>query len=162
MKPVWLAASLLVAMIIPGQAAMNAKMREYVLNPMYSSMVSFGIGALSCFLITAFTVWRGEAGNWRGAVHAPWWAWCGGLVGVAFVTIALLAVPRLGAGTFSAAILAGQLLGALALDHFGWLGLPQNSLTPARIGGALLLLAGVWLILDPAPLKTLWRIVTIS
>ncbi|NOT61233.1 MAG: DMT family transporter [Acidobacteria bacterium] len=146
MKLTWLAISLIVALIIPGQAAMNAKMREFVLNPMYSSMVSFSVGALSCVLLMFFTMWRGEEGNWRGAANAPWWAWCGGLVGMAFVTIALLAVPRLGAASFSSAILAGQLIGALALDHFGWLGLPQNQITPTRLSGALLLLAGIWLV----------------
>ena len=40
----------------------------------------------------------------------------------------------------------GQLGAALALDTFGWLGLPRLPLSPTRILGALLLLAGVLLI----------------
>ncbi len=154
MKLTWLAISLIVAMIIPGQAAMNAKMREFVLNPTYSSLISFGIGALSCALLMFITVWRGDEGNWRGATQAPWWAWCGGLVGLAFVTIALLAVPRLGASTFSATVIAGQLIGALALDHFGWLSMPQQPISPTRIAGALLLIAGVLLMTNEATRTT--------
>jgi transporter family-2 protein len=145
MKLGWLVIVFIVALIIPGQAAMNAKLREYVVNPMYSSMVSFAVGALSCSLLMALTMWQGQEGNWRGGWEAPWWAWCGGLVGMAFVTVAILSVPRLGSATFTATVVTGQLIGSLLLDHFGWLGLPQNQVTPARIGGALLLLAGVWL-----------------
>ncbi len=145
MKIGWLIAALLAATIIPAQAAMNAKMREFVVNPMYSAMINFSVGALMGLIVTAVTIWRGEPGNWRGVAQAPWWAWGGGVVGMIFVTIALLVVPRIGSATFSAVIVAGQLIGALLLDHYGWLGLPQSSITPTRISGALLLLAGVWL-----------------
>jgi bacterial/archaeal transporter family-2 protein len=145
MKIGWLLAALFIALIIPAQAAMNAKMREFVLNPMYSAMINFSVGALLGVIVTSVTVWLGLPGNWRGVTQAPWWAWGGGLVGMTFVTIALLSVPRLGTATFSAVIVAGQLIGALILDHYGWLGVPQNSVTPARLAGALLLLAGVLL-----------------
>ena len=145
MKISWLIGALLAAMIIPAQAAMNAKMREFVVNPMYSAMINFSVGALMGLIVTAITVYLGQSGNWRGVTQAPWWAWGGGVVGMIFVTIALLAVPRIGSATFSAVIVAGQLIGALILDHYGWLGLPQNSITSARVSGALLLQAGVWL-----------------
>ena len=145
MKIGWLIAALLAALIIPAQSAMNAKMREFVLNPMYSSMLNFSVGALAGITATALTLWLGQPGHWRAALQAPWWAWCGGLVGMIFVTVAILAVPRVGAATFSTTVIAGQLIGALILDHYGWLGLPQNPLNSSRLGGALLLMAGVWL-----------------
>jgi transporter family-2 protein len=145
MKLGWLCMALMISLIIPAQAAMNAKMREFVLNPMYSSMINFSVGAVAGIVLTAISLWLGQSSHWRGAAQAPWWAWCGGLVGMGFVTIAVLAVPRLGSATFTVTVIAGQLLGALALDHFGLLGLPQHTVSSSRLGGALLLLAGVWL-----------------
>lgn len=145
MKLGWLCAALLGALIIPAQAAMNAKMREFVFNPMYSSLINFSVGAIAGLLVTGLTLWLGQQSSWRGALHAPWWAWCGGLVGMIFVTIAVLAVPRIGSASFTVVAIAGQMIGALALDHFGLLGLPQNSINASRVSGALLLMAGVWL-----------------
>jgi transporter family-2 protein len=147
MKFFWMSITLLVALIIPAQAAMNAKMRTFVLNPMYSTFVSFGIGMLSALVAVGISRCFGQEGDWRAVWQAPWWAWCGGIVGMVFVTLAILAVPRIGAASFSAIAIAGQLIGALVLDHFGLLGLEQNSINASRFGGALLLLAGVWLML---------------
>ncbi len=41
MKFGWLTLSLAVGLIIPLQQAMNAKMRTFVVNPMYASLVNF-------------------------------------------------------------------------------------------------------------------------
>jgi len=38
------------------------------------------------------------------------------------------------------------MLGSLAFDHFGLLGLPQHSAGPIRLAGAILLILGVILI----------------
>jgi transporter family-2 protein len=38
------------------------------------------------------------------------------------------------------------MLGALAFDHFALLGVPENPISPARLIGAALLVAGVILI----------------
>jgi len=46
----------------------------------------------------------------------------------------------------TALILAGQVLVSLLMDDGGWLGLPVRELTPTRIGGALLVVAGVVLV----------------
>jgi len=35
---------------------------------------------------------------------------------------------------------------ALVIDHFGWLGLPENPITWMRVAGIVLLAAGAWLI----------------
>jgi transporter family-2 protein len=55
-------------------------------------------------------------------------------------------LPRLGAATVLALIVVGQMLGALAFDHFGLLGLPQHPASLARLAGAAFLLFGVVLV----------------
>ena len=61
-------------------------------------------------------------------------------------TITFLA-PRLGVGTAIALIVAGQVVAALTIDHFGLLRSLTFPLTPARLVGAALMVVGVFLAL---------------
>jgi transporter family-2 protein len=79
---------------------------------------------------------------------APWWMHLGGAYGLAIIAGAAFLFPRLGAGPTMALLVAAQLATALALDHSGATGV-QLPLTPARIAGALLLVAGAILVLWP-------------
>jgi transporter family-2 protein len=80
--------------------------------------------------------------------EVPWWAWSGGLFGGAFILLAILLLPTLGAATLFALVIAGQVLAAITLDHFGALGLTPHPISTARLAGAVLLIAGVALMRD--------------
>jgi transporter family-2 protein len=58
----------------------------------------------------------------------------------------LVLAQRLGAGTLFALVIAGNMLMSVALDHFGWLGLPMHQANPIRLFGLSLLVIGVILI----------------
>jgi transporter family-2 protein len=146
MKIGWVTAVLLSGMMLPVQAAVNSKMRTFVVNPIYSALISFLIGTTVLLVLGGLMASQGQAGNVRGAFGAPWWAWIGGALGALFVTMAILAVPRIGAAGYSAAIITGQLVGALLVDHYGWFGLNKTQITPSKMAGAALLLLSVWLI----------------
>jgi hypothetical protein len=49
---------------------------------------------------------------------APWYLFSGGVFGLAIVTCAAIAYPRLGAGTTATIAIASQLVTALVLDQF--------------------------------------------
>jgi len=76
----------------------------------------------------------------------PLWAWFGGVFGAFYVAISTIVAVELGATSLLVLALAGQLLMALVVDHYGWLGLPENPITWVRLLGVTLLGAGVWLI----------------
>ena len=84
------------------------------------------------------------AAGWIG--RAPYWHWTGGLLGATFVTSAVVLAPRLGAATLVAAVVAGQMVGSLLLDHYGVVGYPQHSLSIERVTGGMLVMTGVALI----------------
>jgi transporter family-2 protein len=63
-----------------------------------------------------------------------------------YVVASILLLPRLGAATVVAAIVLGQMLASAAFDHLGLFGLARHPMTPARLIGAGLLIAGVVLI----------------
>jgi hypothetical protein len=67
----------------------------------------------------------------------------GGLFGAIYIDISIFMLPKLGATTVVALIVLGQMVGSLAFDHFGILGVAQQSVTLARIAGVALILGGV-------------------
>ena len=69
------------------------------------------------------------------------------LLGAMYVASPTVLGPRLGAAALLAFTLAGQMLAALIVDHYGIIGFPQSPLTPSRVLGAALLVAGVLLIM---------------
>ena len=73
----------------------------------------------------------------RDALAAvPPWAWFGGLFGAFYVAISTIVAAELGATSLLALALAGQLVMALVVDHYGWLGLPENPITWVRLRGS--------------------------
>jgi bacterial/archaeal transporter family-2 protein len=126
------------------QVGINTTLRSALGAPALAALVSFLIGsvALVTYILLSGTTWPTRA-QWAGS---PWWAWFGGVLGAFYVLSTIMAGPRLGAAALLALIVLGQLVTSLLLDHFGWLGFPQHSLTPLRVLGALLLFGGMLLI----------------
>ena len=80
----------------------------------------------------------------RGGVE-PYYA-ITGLFGLAFIFGAAAIAPRIGVAAFLGATIAGQLIGAMALDQIGAFGAQAYVVNPTRLLGAGLLLAGVVLV----------------
>jgi bacterial/archaeal transporter family-2 protein len=102
--------------------------------------------AISAVVLGALVVALGEAGHVRQVPHIPPLYLTGGLMGAVLVSVSLVAVRTLGAGGVVAATVSGQLVVSALLDRFGVLGLDKIGLTPARLLGFALLLAGTALV----------------
>ena len=72
-----------------------------------------------------------------------WWNWIGGPLGALIVLAGALLSRQLGAAAFIALLIAGQLTMSVLLDHFALMGLEERSITPAKVVGILLVVAGV-------------------
>jgi transporter family-2 protein len=68
-----------------------------------------------------------------------------GAVGAGYVASTVAAAPRLGALNLFAAVIFGQLVCAVLLDHFGVL-YREHQLSAGRATGVVLLAAGVGLV----------------
>ncbi len=126
------------------QAPINAVLSGGVGHPLWATVISFSVGLIGLLLVGA--VIRAPLPVLSVAGALPWWAWIGGLMGAIYVASSIVVVPKLGAATLVALVVAGQMLTSLALDHFGAFGLQEQGLTVWRACGALLLIAGVVLI----------------
>ncbi|HKJ04221.1 MAG TPA: DMT family transporter [Geopsychrobacteraceae bacterium] len=137
---------LLIVIIAGGVAAaiqpvINARLaiRTGVLE---SATVSFAVGTL-VLLVLSLTV---SKGSFRGIVGAQPWEISGGLYGAFFVSLMILAVPRLGVTTVMAALIVAQLVTGLVFDHYGLMGVRMAPIDLKRIIGVVLLLLGTVLI----------------
>jgi len=126
------------------QVGMNATIGQALGSPLWASVVNFAVG-LVALLLVAFTIApRLQASS---LAQAPAWSWAGGLLGATYVASVTMLGPRIGALALLAFVLAGQLGSALLVDQFGWLGFPREPITPTRLLGAALLVAGALLVL---------------
>jgi transporter family-2 protein len=126
------------------QVGMNSQLRKVLGSAYSAALISFMVGTLALCAVVLGTRTALPSRDTLAAV--PAWAWVGGLCGAFYVAISTIVASELGATSLLALALAGQLLMALLMDHFGWLGLPENPITMVRLGGVVLLGAGVWLI----------------
>ncbi len=78
---------------------------------------------------------------------APWWSFSGGFIVAFYVFTITFLSPRLGVGTAIALVVAGQILAALTIDHFGLMRSLVFTLTPARVIGAALMILGAFVAL---------------
>ena len=140
----YLLLALIAGAMMPTQAATNNKMAAFVDSPILAAFISFFVGTVALFIYVLAT--GTPLGNLASAKNAPPIAWVGGFMGAFFVTAAVTLVPRLGVAMTFSLIIAGQMMVALVLDHFGFLGLEQRPVSMPRILGILLISGGVVLI----------------
>ena len=126
------------------QVGMNSQLRKVLQSANLAALVSFTVGTLA--LIALIFVMRTPMPARDTIAAVPVWAWLGGLLGAFYVATSTIVAAELGATTLLGLALAGQLATALVVDHFGWLGLPENPITWTRIAGVALVGAGVWLV----------------
>ena len=114
-----------VGLLLPVQTGVNAQLRTSLGHPIATALVSFGVGVVGlpvAVLWLRIPVPLAEA--WS---QSAWWQW-------------------LGAGTTIAAVVGGQMVASLMLDHFGWIGFPEHPISGLRLLGAGLVILGVALI----------------
>lgn len=137
--------TLVVGACLPLQAGINARLGREFGGPMVAALISLSIGAVSLLLVAlAMKAIPFSVGT--ALAKIPYWAWSGGFLGAIFVTLAATVAPKLGFSLFTGAIIAGQLIMSVLLDHFGVFGMERHPITLVRVIGIVLLFAGIWLL----------------
>jgi transporter family-2 protein len=115
-------------------------------DPVMAALVSFLVGT-AALLIYVLIFSKENAGIMDSLKDMSLYKWTGGLIGALYVTGVIIVAPRIGATNTAGLIVAGQILFALFLDHYGLLGFVRHSISYMRVAGALLLILGVFMIL---------------
>jgi transporter family-2 protein len=123
------------------QASANSRFRHNLDSREYAAF--FSICGTFATAVVVMLLLRPPAPAAEKFQQTEWWNWIGGPLGALIVLAGAALVSELGAALFIALVVGGQLLCSLVLDHFALLGLAQQSITPGRVLGALLVVAGV-------------------
>jgi transporter family-2 protein len=129
--------------LIALQAPINAGLGKAT-GGLPAALVSFAVGSVA---LAAIVVLSGKAGGLESTFDVSWYYLVGGLLGAVYVANALIAVSVIGAGGVAAATVTGQLTASVVIDRLGLFGLDEVALTPERLLGVVLLLAGTFLII---------------
>lgn len=133
----------LAGMVLPVQFAVNTQLRNAIGSPFTASAISFLVGTLALSLLV---ILMKQPIMWKQALSSPAWIWIGGLIGAFYVFATVILMPKLGAGTTVAWILAGQVIASIIIDHFGLFYVTTHAISFERIIGALLIIIGVILV----------------
>ncbi|MEM9328921.1 MAG: DMT family transporter [Bacteroidota bacterium] len=137
--------ALTAGIFVPLQTGANAFLTKGLGHGMLSTLIVFIVAALSSLMIVAFQ--RPALPSMSHLSTIPWYAWgVGGVLGTAYIFILIYTAPRLGMATVVGLVVLGQMLMAMLMDHFGWMGLSIHAFNWKRMAGALLMIAGLLII----------------
>ena len=84
------------------QQVLNGSLRTALGSPAWAGLVSYAGGLIT--MIVAVIALRERVPSWKTVVDVPWYAWSGGVFGAAFILLAILLLPSLGAATLFALV----------------------------------------------------------
>jgi bacterial/archaeal transporter family-2 protein len=124
------------------QPAANAALADHV-GDFGAAFVSIVITLIVAAIVLVIA---GHPGRLSGLGSASPVQLIGGVGGAAVVIVSLITVRTLGTGGVVALIVAAQLVIAIFIDRFGWFGIHQIGISPVRLVGLGLVIAGTALI----------------
>ncbi|HLP19994.1 MAG TPA: DMT family transporter [Chitinophagales bacterium] len=138
-------AALITGALIPIQAQTNAGFSRAIGSAQTTGLMVFvmGVIVMSLYvLVTATPLPKMEQ-----LTAAPWYSYLGGLIVPIYVISITLLVPRIGVGAAIGLIVTGQILCAVAIDHFGFFNAAIQKIDIRRTIGVVLMIAGVYFVM---------------
>ncbi len=124
------------------QLAMNGAAGATAENFRMANGLFWCIGAITALCIAATGY---EAGFWGRIRTVPLWYWAGGAMGGILLCVIAVLIVRMGAASFTAVVLAGQICGGLLIAHFGLMDTPVQHVSAVRLVGAIIMAIGATL-----------------
>jgi transporter family-2 protein len=134
----------LIGAFLPIQAALNGKMSKAFNGPFVAGFISFFVGTIGLMIFLAVT--KKLTFSSESFAQTTWWMWLPGVLGAIYIVGIIVLMPKLGVALSFGLVVAGQLIVALIMDHYGLLGTIVKQISIGRIVGVILLVAGVYLI----------------
>ncbi|MEL7161098.1 MAG: DMT family transporter [Bacteroidota bacterium] len=136
--------AVIVGVMLPVQAGLNSEMAKAVKSPLFGTLISFAVGTVGLLLYLLLA--RANWADLREGFHLPWYYWTGGILGIVYVAGIIVLAPRLGVALTFGLTVAAQMAFSVIMDHYGWLGVPENPINWMRVLGVSLIIGGVVLV----------------
>lgn len=131
--------------LIPVQAATNTAFSKSVGNPIITGLMVFTVGLTGMILFTLLS--RSSLPTVQQLTAAPTYSYLGGLIIATYVIMITILIPRIGVGTSIGLIVTGQIICAVAIDHFGLFNVAVRSIDATRAVGMVLMIGGVYMVM---------------
>ncbi|MEZ5044453.1 MAG: DMT family transporter [Saprospiraceae bacterium] len=137
--------SFLVGMMVVIQGSINARLGVLLNSALLATTTALVISASFTVVATISTVRNFPSIDKLQAVPAYMW-FSGGVFSFLAVTLFYYIIPRVGISTAVTFGLAGQVLFAAIASHFGWFGMPIESITTKKVMGMMVMIISVIII----------------
>jgi len=136
------------------QAAMNAQLGQVFNNSLLATSYAF---FASFILVSIITAYFGLSIQVELAdkpltmlaemiKYVPWYLWFSCVFSVIGVASFYFLIPKMGVGNVMSYALAGQIIAAMIISHFGLFDSPNKIISVTKLMGTLLLILGIILI----------------
>ena len=143
MKAQFFILTLFLGVVLAVHLAMNARVGEAVGNARMANAFFWCIGAITA-VIVGFTAWEPEVLSRIKDINPL--LWTAGVFGALLVFAIAALIPRVGAGSLFILLLSGQVITAMVLSHFGWLGSPLEPISLIKVVGVVLMIGGAYMV----------------
>lgn len=118
---------------------MNSVVARYLNSPIAASVPFFLIALITSILLLFLS---GDSTTLLNIKNVPPYFFLAGFISAFMIIGTTFLIPGLGARQFFIVVLAGQIIMAMVLSHFGFLESPKDPITIKKLLGALLLFIG--------------------
>jgi transporter family-2 protein len=140
MKSYLYAVTVILGVVLTVHLAMNGKVGAVLGNPRVGNALFWCIGAITAVAI-GLSGWQSGALSGLRQVNPV--LLTAGAMGASLVFGIAWLIPQIGAGPMTLMLLFGQIVSAMTLSHFGWLGSPVQPVSLVNIIGALIMVGGI-------------------
>ncbi|KAI9366820.1 hypothetical protein DFJ73DRAFT_771993 [Zopfochytrium polystomum] len=125
------------------QAACNSTLGRTPYGRGFAVLFSLGSSLLLCIPIFIFEQLREPTDYRRVLRETKWYAYFSGVLGFVYVLTITFFSNTLGTANLLGTVIATQVVAAVVIDHFGWVGLPVRRITAQKVVGVVVMVAGV-------------------
>lgn len=134
--------------MLPVQGVVNSQLGRALDNVVLATLISFIVGSLTLLVVFLYRSNLAAGSSLQGLWKVPPILYIGGILGAIYVTAVAALIPKIGVANTMIAVILGQVLLSLLLDHFGVLGIEVREVSWSRILGASLVVFGLVLVVN--------------
>lgn len=112
--------------------------------PVLGNVPFFAIAFLSSVVLVLVT--GHKLPTMAKLAEVPAWLFIAGVVSALMIFGSSYLVPRIGTGALFVLLVAGQIIIGAVINHYGLLGVPEQSISTVKFSGTVLVLAGAVLV----------------
>jgi transporter family-2 protein len=144
MKTYYLLVPFSIGIALTAQATINSQLRGAVNSALVATLISFLVGTLA--LGVMIVILNEKIPSAQQLAGVAWYKYTGGLLGAFIVMAIIVSIKNINPSALFALVVAGQLVTAVIIEHFGFMGIPRIAVNWTKLTGIALLVISVYLI----------------